>query len=87
MNINSPKSIKIYINSLITEEITDITTFIKRSVLTSLVILKTLKALKIRTDLNADKLPFPDPVANYTRLIQTTKASNKFIVSVKSSKP
>ncbi len=53
----------------------------------SLVILKTLKALKIRTALKADKFEPPDPNDNSTILIQTTKESKIFIMSPKKSNP
>lgn len=52
---------KIYTNYEIIDETTDMTIFIQLSVRISLVILKTLKALKIRTALKADKFEPPEP--------------------------
>jgi hypothetical protein len=51
------------------------------------VILSTLKALRIRMDLKADKFDDPEPRANSIMLTDTTPASKRFITSVKKLRP
>lgn len=70
------------------DETTAITIFMKRKVLISLVILKTLNALRILTALSAERLPPPPvPKAISTILVLTTKASKRFIISAKKLMP
>ena len=69
------------------EETTAITIFMKCKVLISLVILRTLNALRILTALSAERLPPPLPKAISTILVLTTKASKRFIISAKKVTP
>lgn len=59
--------------------------FIYSKDLISLVIRNTRKARRILIDLNAER--FDPPIDNYTKLIATTPASKRFIISEKKDIP